>query len=310
MAVEFEIEVLTGALTTLGEGPLWDVDTERLYWIDVMQGNVFSSTADGREIRVAQFDGHLTSVVLRPGGEAVVTSGARIFLFDLATREQQLLFDANCGPGFSFNDGKVDRQGRFVTGLVDQSLVYADTPGASPSAGREGRGQLYRMDHDLKVYAIAGDISVTNGPCFSPDGKTFYCNDSWARRVYAYDYDPETGTPTNRRTLTEFTGDAALPDGTTVDADGFLWAAAYRGGEIRRFSPDGSLDRRVRMPVVSPTSVAFGGPALDVLYVTTQGSARLPGDPPEPSPLAGCVLAVHGLGGHGVPETRFGVPSG
>jgi sugar lactone lactonase YvrE len=297
-----EIQLVTASLTTLGESPIWDVEEERLYWVDVMEGNVLSSTSDGRQITVTQFPGHVTSVALRAGGGAVVTSGNRIYLFDLETRETELLFDSGHGPGFSFNDGKVDRRGRFVSGLVDQSLV---APGASPSAP-DPAGRLYRLDHDLTVQPIAEGIAITNGPCFSPDGSTLYCNDSWACCVYSFDYDVDTGAASNRGVLTDFDGGVAVPDGATVDTDGCLWIAAFRGAEIRRYAPDGTLERRIPTPVASPTSVAFGGPSLDVLFVTSQGSAQVPGHPSQSGPLAGSLLAIHGLGARGIAEKRFG----
>jgi L-arabinonolactonase len=298
-----EIYVVTGAVVTLGESPVWDVDEERLYWIDVMEGNVFRSTSDGREIRVWQFPGHLTSMVLRSQGGVVLTSGTRLYLFDLDTAESELLFDAEPRPGFSFNDGKVDRQGRFVTGLVDQSLV---APSAVEQVGNvDPPGRLYRLDPDLTVHPFADGIGVTNGPCFSPDGATFYCNDSWARCVYAFDYDPASGLASNRRVLTPFAGDETVPDGATVDEEGFLWIAAYHGGEVRRYAPDGTLDRRISLPVESPTSVAFGGADLDILFVTSHGSAHVPGHTSPSSPLSGSVFALRRLGARGVPERRF-----
>jgi sugar lactone lactonase YvrE len=299
-----EIQLVTASLTTLGESPIWDANEGRLYWVDVMEGNVLSSTPDGLRITVTQFPGHVTSIALRAEGGAVVTSGNGIYLFDLETGETELVFDSGCGPGFSFNDGTVDRQGRFVTGLVDQSLV---APGSTDFIAQSNPGgRLYRLDHDLTVQPIAEGIGITNGPCFSPDGSTFYCNDSWARCVYMFDYDIEAGAASNRQVLTGFDGDVAVPDGATVDSEGCLWIAAFRGGEIRSYAPDGTLERRISTPVASPTSVAFGGPSLDILFVTSQGSAHVPGHPSQPGPLAGSLLAVHGLGVRGIAEKRFG----
>jgi sugar lactone lactonase YvrE len=287
----------------MGESPLWDVAEQRLYWIDVMEGNVFKSTPDGRDLQASQFPGHVTSIALRASGGLVVTSGTGLYLFDRRSTDIELLFDADTGPGFSFNDGKVDRQGRFVTGLVDQSLVE---PSAFERVDRvEPQGRLYRLDGDLRVTALGQPIGITNGPCFSPDGAILYCNDSWARRIYAFDYDVMSGDATNRRMFASFAGGSALPDGATVDEEGFLWVAAFSGGEVRRYAPDGTLDRRIAMPVESPTSVAFGGAELDVLFVTSHGSAHVAGHTSAASPLAGSVFAVRGLGVRGVAETRF-----
>jgi L-arabinonolactonase len=300
-----EVRVLTDVITRSGESPVWDADEERLYWVDNAEGHIFRSTPDGREMSVWRFPRLVTSIGLCADGRVIVTSGRRLFHFDLETGETDELFRSDAQTVTPFNDGKVDRQGRFVTGTVDGSLF---DPNAAESAGQlEPAGRLHRLDTDLTVTPMADGIGITNGPCFSRDGSILYCNDSWARRVYAYAYDPATGEASNRRVLAQFEDDAT-PDGATVDEDDCLWIANFHGGEVRRYTPDGTLDRRVRVPVDSPTSVMFGGPGLDILFVTSQGDAHVPGDaaPPKPSPLAGRVFAVHGIGVRGVPERRFG----
>ncbi len=298
-----EIYVVTPVLTTLGENPIWDVDEQRLYWIDVFGGLVFCSTADGREIRVFEAPGHLSALALRAGGGAIVTMGAAIHLLNLKTGESEPIFESEAGPGWSFNDGKVDRQGRFVTGMVDRDLLDPATRDRVDSADLPPT--LYRVDADLQVRLLAGGIGISNGPCFSPDGATLFWNDSWARRIYAYDYDTSTGEASHQRVVAAFGESAGVPDGATVDEEGFVWVASFNGGDVRRYAPDGTLDRQLPMPLGMPTSVAFGGPDLDVLFVTSMGSATLEGEVAPPGPLGGCVLAVRGLGVRGVPERRF-----
>jgi len=298
-----EIYVVTPALTTLGENPIWDVDEQRLYWIDVFGGLVFRSTADGREIRVLEAPGHLSSLALRAGGGAIVTMGTAIALLDLETGEAEPIFDLEAGPGWSFNDGKVDRQGRFVTGTVDRGLL--ETSARDLVDTLTPPSKLYRVDPDLQVHLLAGGIGISNGPCFSPDGSTLYWNDSWARRTYAYDYDTSTGEASQQRVVAAFGESAGVPDGATVDEEGFVWLASFNGGDVRRYAPDGTLDRQLPMPFGMPTSVAFGGPDLDILFVTSMGGATLDTELAPPGPLGGCVLAVRGLGVRGVPERRF-----
>jgi sugar lactone lactonase YvrE len=299
-----EIYVLTAALTSLGENPLWDVEEQRLYWIGVFEGTVFSSRADGTEIRVWKFPGRLSSLALRADGGAIVTSGTGIYLFDLESGETEAIFDAGGGPAMSLNDCKVDRQGRrIVTGTVDRTLIE---PSASNAPGSiDPPCHLLRVESDLSVHVLADGIGITNGPCFSLDGTTLYCNDGWARCIYAYDYDPGSGEASNRRVLAPFEGPQAMPDGATVDAEGFIWVAAYHGGEVRRYAPDGTLDRRLTMPVGDPTSVTFGGSNLDVLFVTSSATTDLPGGATPGGPIAGSILAVRGLGVRGVPGVRF-----
>jgi sugar lactone lactonase YvrE len=166
------------------------------------------------------------------------------------------------------------------------------------------------MDADGTAHELGPRIGVSNGPCFSPDGATLYWGDSWARVIYAFDYDRATGQVGDQRTLARFHDDsppgvAAVPDGSTVDTEGGIWVAACYGGEIRRYAPDGSLERRIDVPVVSPTSVGFGGSELDILFITSIREAMFPDERHRTGPLAGTVLAVRGLGVRGVPETRF-----
>ena len=295
------IEVVVGPLAGVGESPVWDVDDQRLYWVDNSRSRIFRSAADGRELSVWSFPGRVTSVAVRSGGGLVATSRTKLCTFDLDTGEVEVVFDAGTGPGFVFNDAKADRQGRFIAGLVELALV---APAARQLVDRyETAGCLHRLDADGRVERLAAGIGITNGPCFSPDGATFYCGDSWSRRIWAFDYDITTGTAGNRRLFAGVDEGDSLPDGATVDEEGFLWVATYEGGEIHRYAPDGQLERRVALPV-HPTSVMFGGPELDVLLVTTRGAAEVPGRTAEADPLGGCVLAVHGLGVRGVPEVR------
>ncbi|WP_216638637.1 SMP-30/gluconolactonase/LRE family protein [Mycobacterium colombiense] len=282
---------------TMGEGPIWDVDSERLYWVDVFESYVYSSALDGKELHRSAFpEQFLSSLALMRDGRTMVTSRGRIYTFDLDSCTAELIFEAGLGPEFGFNDAVVDRQGRFITGMADMGLISALTSGQDTDA--KATVPLYRVDPDLSVHPFADPIGVTNGPCFALDGKTFYCNDSASRTVNAWDYEASIGEATNQREVTRFT-DGAIPDGTTVDNQGYLWIACYHAGEIRRIAPDGSLDRRIPVPVSSPTAVAFAGSELDVLVVTSRGGSSAAGDD-------GRVLALSGLGVCGAPENKFG----
>ena len=301
-----EIDQITDVTCTIGENPLWDPSEERLYLIDVAAGTVFRSTAHGGELqRWAVPGGTVSSLSLRETGGAIITAGTGIHLFDFTTGETENVFELEGRPGIGFNDAEVDRQGRLVTGSVDGTQLQR-RPG-SPEL--EGSASLYRVDRDLGVHVLADGFTASNGPCFSPDGTVLYWNDSWALRTYAFDYETASGTVSGRRVLTDFTDPEVdvqpLPDGATVDEEGFLWTAALYAGQVRRYAPDGTLDREVRLPVGKPLGVAFGGPDMDVLYVTTMGDAGFPGDPLPAGPLDGALLAVSGLGVRGLPETRF-----
>jgi L-arabinonolactonase len=289
-----KIEVLVDVKTTLGEGPLWDVEQERLYWIDSFDGRVFRATANGTEIRCWDVPMKIGSMAMRNDGHGAILSLARGFhLLDFKTGEVELIHDPEPDKlNNRLNDGKVDKRGRFIAGSMDTM--------------EEGPyGALYRVDPDLSVHKLDGGIICSNGPCWSPDGTIFYFADSWSGEIWAYDYDQDFGTVSNRRTFTKLdtsTGGAA--DGATVDAEGFLWNAQVYDGKIIRYNPEGKVDRIIDMPVKKVTSVMFGGPNLDVLYVTSMAKPPLPRFPGD-GVLRGSLFAITGLGVRGVPETRF-----
>jgi L-arabinonolactonase len=298
-----EIRIVTPVLTRLGENPIWDVETERLYWIDVFGQAIFRSTADGRELTVWQ-PGQLNALALRAGGGAITVAGPKISLYDFDTGENNVIYESEK----PFNDGKVDRQGRFVTGAVEPGL---GDPSEVVTLGDDApRAGLYRVDADLGVHQFGDGVTTSNGPTFSPDGRTLYWSDSGTRDVYAWDYDTVTGIATDRRLHVDFEaatepGAMAVPDGATVDSEGYRWVASFFGQEVRRYSPDGDLDRRLPLPVHSPTSVTFGGADLDILFITSMSMEGFPGCPHSNGPVDGTILAIHGLGIVGLPELRF-----
>ncbi|RUX95170.1 MULTISPECIES: SMP-30/gluconolactonase/LRE family protein [unclassified Mesorhizobium] len=290
-----KIEVVVDVKTTLGEGPLWDVEQERLYWIDSFDGRVFRATADGREIRSWDVPMKIGSMALRKDGSGAVVSLQRGFhLLDFATGDVTLIHDPEPDkPMNRLNDGKVDRRGRFFAGSMD-------TMEEGPSGG------LYRLDPDFSVTRIDSGIICSNGPCWSPDDRTFYFADTWTGEIWAYDYDIATGAATNRRTFVGVdTSRGGAADGSTVDAEGYLWNALVYDGRLVRYAPDGSIDRVIDMPVKKITSVMFGGPKLDILYVTSMAKPPLPRFPGD-GVLRGSLFAITGLGIKGVAEPRFG----
>lgn len=289
------IEVLLDVKTTLGEGPLWDVDQERLYFIDSFDGRVFRTTVDGGELRAWDVPQKIGSMALRKdGGGAVVSLQRGFHLLDFKTGDVTLIHDPE--PDFAnnrINDGKVDKRGRFVAGSMDTMEQGAN-------------GALYSLSTDFQVTKLDSGIVCSNGPCWSPDGRVFYFADTWSGEIWAYDYDLETGEVSNRRTFARVdTGGGGAADGATVDAEGCVWSALVYDGKLVRYTPDGQVDRIIAMPVKKVTSVMFGGPNLDILFVTSMAKpplSRFPGD----GVLRGSLFAIHDLGIRGVPEPRFG----
>ncbi|MCE7027168.1 SMP-30/gluconolactonase/LRE family protein [Jiella avicenniae] len=285
------IELLTDQRDSLGEGPLWDVDEQRLYWIDSYGPAVHSCDARGGERKSWPVPEPIGSLALREKGGAIVALRSGFFTLDFATGAVERICETQPGElRPRLNDGKVDRQGRFLAGSMD--FEESDPVGA-----------LFRLDPDLSVHELDRGIVCSNGPCFSPDGKTLYFADTGRRVIYAYDYDTATGAVRSRRVFASFEGMRGLPDGATVDAEGFVWSVEVYSGRLVRFDPNGVIDRIVNLPVESTTSLTFGGPDLDVVFVTSmarpyQGSYHRHRE-------AGGLFAVIGLGVRGLPEPRF-----
>lgn len=223
---------------------------------------------------------------------AALQSG--LYRIDMESGAKELLVDPEPDqPKNRLNDGKVDRQGRFVFGSMD-------------TLEEERTGKLYSYDVDGCLSVLDTGIICSNGPCFSPDGTILYFSDTWTGEIWAYDYDSSSGGVSSRRTFAKVdTSGGGAADGATVDSEGYLWQALVYSGTIVRYSPDGKIDRLLEMPVLKATSLTFGGPGLDVMYVTSMSKPPLPRFP-EDGQLRGSLFAVTGLGVTGVAEPRYG----
>ena len=285
------IERVGDTIDMLGEGPLWDVAEQALYWVDSRGCKIHRldwATGERRDWDVPAMIG---SMALREAGGAILALQTGIHTFDFDTGKAAPVADPEADdPATRFNDGKVDRQGRFLTGTMATRI------------GEEARGSIYRLDTDLSLHRLKGGVIVANGPCFSPDGGTFYFADTRRNAIFAYDYDTATGDIGPERVAVDTTPYDSGPDGGTVDSEGYLWSALVHASRIGRFAPDGSLDRLIDMPCTRPASVMFGGPDLDIVFVPSiRDSGNVRGD----KEIDGALFAIHGLGIAGVPEPRF-----
>lgn len=274
-----------------GENPMWDAEAQRLRYIDNTGRKVHSFDPPTGEARTLDMPSVITTLVLRQGGGAVVTLRSGIHFLDLETGELELVSPLADPPPHVFNDGKVDSRGRFLVGAGTANFAE---PGPD--------GGLFRLDPDRSLTRLDSGIHFSNSPCWSPDGATFYFSDSWLNTTYAYDYDVETGSVANRRRFIDTSEVGGLPDGTTVDAEGRLWMAIYRGGKVAAYRPDGTLERTIDLPVKLVSSVAFGGADLDRLFVTTIAHG-VHGEPVEQD--AGALFVIDGLDARGLPEHRY-----
>ncbi|AMA25180.1 hypothetical protein RJF2_12670 [Klebsiella pneumoniae subsp. pneumoniae] len=224
---------------------------------------------------------------------AVVALQNGVHLLDFASGELTLLHHPEADRPFNrLNDGKVDRQGRFLFGSMDMRE-------------EEPSGALYRLDPDLSLHVLKKDIIVSNAPCWSPSGETFYFADTWTGEICAWDYNTATGDLSGERVFCHVDrSEGGAADGATVDSEGYLWNALVYAGKLVRYTPEGKVDRIIEMPVKKVTSVMFGGENLDVLYVTSMAQPPLPRFP-EDNQLRGSLFAIYDLGVTGVAERRF-----
>jgi xylono-1,5-lactonase len=273
----------------LGEGPIWIEAEQALYWLDIKGCRIFR-LGEGDEVESWKTPFRIGSLAPRHSGGFI--AGTEKGIAAVAPREGrfEILLDPEAErPGNRFNDGKVDRQGRFWAGSMDD-------------AEEQASGALYRIDPNLGWERVDDAYKVTNGPAFSPNGRTMYHNDSARQLVYAFDLG-SGGHLSNRRTFAKFEAGEGYPDGMTVDAEGCLWIAFWDGWCIRRLSPRGERLQRIDMPVQRPTSCAFGGASLESLYVTS-ARAGIPDKALGSQPHAGGLFRLS-TDVPGVPEEPF-----
>jgi L-arabinonolactonase len=286
-----QIERIPTVQCLVGEGPLWDVAEQALYFIDIVGKAVHRYdpvTGHTRSWDVGQIIG---SMALRANGGAIVALKDGIFTLDFDSGDLALLAAArHLNPRAQMNDGKVDRRGRFVVGSGDS--VIGDC---------QPYGTLYRLDADHSLHELDREICISNGPCWSPDNRTLYFSDSLPYHIYAYDYDIGTGAASNRRLFADTRALGGIPDGATVDRDGLMWMAICEGAKVVAFRPDGGIERSIDMPVKLPASVMFGGPQLDELYVTSIDPRLLKREPDG----GGNTFVIRGLGVRGIEEPRY-----
>ncbi|MFD5566435.1 SMP-30/gluconolactonase/LRE family protein [Streptomyces cadmiisoli] len=267
-------EVAVRAEATLGEGPTWDPVAARLIWIDILGSRLHTyDPATGRRT-VRTTPQHIGAAKPRTGSGLVLNLRDGVALLDPDGSFRWL--HHNPVPGRRANDAAVAPDGSLWAG----TMHYDETPGG---------GTLSRVSADGSVVPVLDDVTVSNGTGWSPDGRLMYYVDSPTRRVDVFDH--RDGRVTNRRTLARIEDGAGYPDGLTVDADGCVWVALWDGAAVRRYTPDGRLDRVIGLPTPRGTACAFGGPDLTDLYVTTARVGLT-----APDPLAGSVLVVPGAG--------------
>lgn len=263
----------------LGEGPVWDARTRAVHFVDLKGGAVHSWSLDGGH-RTWQLDGIVSALALTEAPDAILCATSRGFeCLSLETGARTLISrPLPMADGMRTNDGGCDAQGNFWIGTMDD-------------AERSFAGTLYRISFGQEPVTKLEGVGVSNGLGWSPDGSMFYFTDSLRRSIYRFDCDVASGTLGEKTLFAELTDGEGAPDGLTVDAEGHVWSAIWDGWRIIRYDPDGRIDQVVEMPVPRPTSLAFGGPDLATLYITT-ARIGLADEVLRAAPLSGALLAL------------------
>lgn len=283
-----QIRPLPGvAPSLLGESPMWWPDERALYWCDIPGCRLNRWHPASGTHRHWQFETDVACCAPLLGGGLLLAMRDGLWRFDPESgRRERLAPPPYTVATERFNDGKADSMGRLWVGTIYE-------PRDPPKAAlyRWDRGELDRM---------AGDVTVSNGLAWSPDGRTMYWSDTKAHRIDALDFDLQDGSLNRRRVFRQFPPRAAgqaldsyggRPDGAAVDSEGAYWVAMFEGQRLLRLGADGEVLSELPLPVRCPTMPCFGGPDLRTLYITTSREKR-PDDELQAQPWAGCVLSL------------------
>lgn len=286
------VDLLLDTHALVGEGPLWDEKNQLLYWVDILSSQLYAYDPATGENETWDVGQHVGTVVLRESGGVLLALRDGFAAFELTTSTLTLLADPEVElPDNRFNDGKCDPGGRFWAG----TMAYEN---------QTTQGSLYRLDTDMSVHKMVGDIGISNGIVWSLDHTMMYYIDSMAYTVRAFDYDNSNGDIANERVVVQVAREMGLPDGMSIDAEGMLWVAHFGGSCIRRWNPNtGQLISQIDLPTAQITACAFGGPNFDTLYITSAANGYGDADFAREPHAGGLFVTQPGI--EGVPTFAF-----
>ena len=265
----------------VGESPLWHPQERRLYWVDIQGKKVHRFDPESGRNETFKLPDLVTCLAFRKKGGLLLALRKEFAFFDPGSGKVEMLATIEADkPGNRFNDGRVDPQGRFWAGTMGDP------------AWDQPVGSLYRFDPDHTVTRMCTQVICSNGTDWSPDGRTMYYTESFRYTIFAYDFDPETGSLANRRVFAEVDRKlGAFPDGLCVDAQGCVWSNQVGIGRVVRYDPAGRIEREVRLPVPRAVGCTFGGEDLSTLFITSARETMTPRDL-QNAPLSGSIFAV------------------
>jgi L-arabinonolactonase len=285
-----EIACVAHTMDVLGEVPRWHAAERALYWIDAFKPAIHRLDPMSGRLESFTPPEKLGSFAPCAGGGLLIAGRGGLARYDPASGTLERIADPERGSAVNLlNDGRCDRNGRFWVGSMSKTLEQAS-------------GRLYRLEQG-RIDTVDDGIWVANGLCWSPDDRRMYFADSHVKTLFVYDFNPAAGKIGPRRIFATMGDRPGVPDGSSVDAEGFVWNAVFDGGCVVRYAPDGRIDRTVALPVSRPTACAFGGADLATLYVTT-ARFRLAPDKLAAEMHAGGLLALD-VGVKGLPEPLY-----
>jgi len=285
-----DIACVANTNDVLGEVPRWHPGEHALYWIDAFKPAVHRLDPTSGAVESWTPPEKLGSFAPRAAGGLLIAGRNGFAHYDPRSGQLERIADPENGAAVNIlNDGRCDARGRFWVGSMSKTMA-----GAS--------GRLYRLERG-KIDVMDDNIWVSNGVCWSADDTKMYFADSHVKTIFVYDFDAQAGTIGPRRVFAETGSRPGVPDGSSIDADGFVWNAVFDGSCLVRYAPDGRVDRTVALPVSRPTACAFGGEDLSTLYVTT-ARFRLPPEKQAIETHAGGLLALD-VGARGLPEPLY-----
>ena len=288
-----EVTLALDAQNHLGESPMWSARDQTLWWVNCEQPpELHRWHPESGAHDIWPMPQRIGGFVHKAGGGLLLALADGIYDFDLESEALTLRAPSPLPPHVKLHECGCDRQGRFWVGSFDHHF-----PADRDAAG----GAWFRLDGNALTRVIEG-VSVSNGLAFSPDGRTLYCSNTPSRCVEAFDIDPETGTLSNRRIFLSLAPGDGHIDGATVDVDGGYWLAVVATGTVRRYLPDGTLDRTIALPCSNPTKPAFGGADMKTLFATSTKMV-IKADSPG-AELNGALFAVQ-TGFIGINEALF-----
>ncbi|GCE11144.1 gluconolactonase [Tengunoibacter tsumagoiensis] len=282
-----EVEHVLPCRNKLGEGPIWSEDEQALYWVDILNHTYsrfdpISDKQDTTKVGIA-----IGVMAFRQAGGLIMATKEGFAYWDKAQKKLDYLArPLGDDPTMRFNDGAVDCKGRFWAGSMGNGPV----------------GILYRLDPDGSLHEMLHGVSIANGIGWSPDNTIMYFTDTPLKKIFAFDFDAETGSISHQRVFVDSTSEDGVPDGLAVDSQGYIWSARWDGSRITRYAPNGGIERVITMPVLRPTSCVFGGRNLDELYIT---SAQTEDQDRRNFPLSGDLFRLK-TGIRGLPAYKFG----